>query len=281
MPNPGRFTDVFRESNAILQPKEFFEGFKMDYERKISAPFSVSHGVHLGAQAEVNGYAFTALLQPSPTLFCLVRHESAGNSIAMLNALIGKRLMLQFHAQDIPQQPANSALSVEAVYTGSDFTATAKASTGSIALTYLQSITKRWALGLECQYLPNNAASIMSLAARYANQTQDKIFALQANLMGQAIMTFTSKMHPAITVSNELMLSKEGNRINSSYAIGCELRSTDFGFAAGSMKARFDTNKKLTVVYEERLGAVGCTLCTEFDNVKDELRFGVGLQFTI
>jgi len=153
-----------------------------------------------------------------------------------------------------------------------------KAITGGVfGLSYAQSVTPRVAVGAECVYY-HGQGSFLSLGGRLNTATKNTVLTGNLSSMGQASFTCTQKATDYLSASSELQLAL-ANRLHSVFSFGFDYKISNNTSIAASLKARCDTQGKLSALYEERWGSMGTTVSVDCDHPKKEYKFGVGLQF--
>eukprot|EP01102_Stenamoeba_stenopodia_P017795 TRINITY_DN642_c0_g2_i1.p1 TRINITY_DN642_c0_g2~~TRINITY_DN642_c0_g2_i1.p1 ORF type:complete len:320 (+),score=67.55 TRINITY_DN642_c0_g2_i1:163-1122(+) len=280
LPNPGKFEDLAREAKSTLSVNEHFDGLRFEYARVATPNLSVIHLISMAGKAEPPNYSLCAnYVREDGKVLMIGRVDTEGQKMARLFRTIGDNLTVRLSLQDSSAEPDSAAASFEADYKGSDYMAQLKAMTGGVfGVSYAQSVTPRVAVGSECVYY-HGQGSFLSLGGRFNTADKNTILTGSLSSMGQASFTCTQKATDYLSASSELQLAL-ANRLHSVFAFGFDYRvSNNTTGVGGSLKARCDSQGKLSALYEERWGTIGTTVSVDCDHSKKEYKFGVGLQF--
>jgi mitochondrial import receptor subunit TOM40 len=167
-------------------------------------------------------------------------------------------------------------------YSGSSFTANAKAvnpspvdATGIFVASYLQSVSKNVALGVEVAHQRPDAAT-QETQLSYVAKVSGSDFVLTTNVSQIGVMqtSYVHKVNEQIELGADLQLMASQGRREGVCTVGGK-----WEFRAASFRGMVDTAGRVGVLLEERL-APGVTLLFsgELDHYKGDSKFGLGMQ---
>ena len=210
--------------------------------------------------------------------------DNDGQVMAVLNKSWTRSLVTKTQASVAPGQP--SMVSLDAEYSGDDFTASSKAInpsildgglTGTFVGGYLQSITPSLALGMEAVWqregMSQGPNTILSYCAKYRNRD----WIGTAQLIGQGMLntSYWRRLTDKIEAGAELNLQfapglAGGNSFASGAAkVGTTTVGVKYDFRTSSFKAQLDNTGKLSCLLERRvLPPVQLAFAGEIDHFK-------------
>ncbi|KAJ1490545.1 eukaryotic porin/Tom40, partial [Baffinella frigidus] len=263
-PNPGKFEDIGSDSRKIFM-LDSFEGMRFEYQRGLSNSFGVSHILHLQpAQDNYGTYDFSANFSQGKHLL-LSRTQTNGDVLARYILTATPNLTVQFQSQ-LTKAPHQSNAILTADYKGGDWFGQLKV--GSFAqwgLSYLQSVTKNLAVGVDLTYLgrpPFNQMPmcISTVAARYSTERMVALAQLTSNARIQA--AYVQRVKDNLTFGTEFTFDL-GSR-ESTCAAGYE-----YSTPQGSFKTNLSSDGKVTSTFEKQLSEVSAVvLSAEVDHGK-------------
>ncbi|KAI8910433.1 eukaryotic porin-domain-containing protein [Gorgonomyces haynaldii] len=350
LPNPGSYEQLHREVKMMFPTNHMIEGVKVDLASLLSQSFISSHSISWGSQEQPPAYHFTSIYStPSFGLHGTVDHDGTLQARGNYNWIPQPQQQHMDQVQeevDAVQEPKPTSTSkfqiqlgsqgqnmtiLEHEYVGSDFSVTAKAInphpfdappswnpskklnvTGVYTLSYLQSISRSFAIGMELTHQKPSAEfedTNMSYVLRYAPPAQPlpKPSSYPPDLdvpfphfnPKHATQVFTTQWQPA----QGLLHSTYWRRLNPRLEVGTELQllmtpavggqpGKRNGIASAGFKldtvwatirAMFTSAGTLSCVLEERIvPGVSFTICSEMNYAQGRGGVGkVGFGFTL
>lgn len=282
--NPGTLEDLHKKCKDVMPTN--FEGAKLMLQKGLSNHFHVSHTLSL-CQAN-SGYRFAATYvgtkQLSPTeAFPLLLGDidPAGN----LNANVIHQLTPNIRCK-IASQIQNSkitAAQLTADLKGLDYTASLTLgninvlnSSGVLVGHYLQSVTKKLALGAELAYqygqqVPGGEIAIMSAAGKYVNGP-----ATWSGTLGLAgaHICYYRKASEQLQIGIELETSLRMQEAIGTIGYQVDLPKADLVF-----RGMIDTNWNVGAVMEKKLQPLPFTFALSglLNHQKTQFKLGVGM----
>jgi mitochondrial import receptor subunit TOM40 len=175
-----------------------------------------------------------------------------------------------------------SMAQLEADYSAKSFSLNIKAvnpsptdATGIFVGTYLQSITKNLAMGVEVAHQrpePNKAESQASYVAKYSGQ--DYVFTANVSQIGMVHASYHHKVSAQVELATEVQLMATQGRREAVCTMGGK-----WDFRQACFRGQIDTTGRVSAVIEERLApALSVLLTADLDHFKAQSKFGIGLQ---
>ncbi|OMJ24763.1 Mitochondrial import receptor subunit TOM40 [Smittium culicis] len=283
LPKPGQFDQLNKEIRSTLLTDHFFDGARADLTKVLSQNFQVMHTFQLGLPGSPSSFNFASVYANERTLLHGTM-DTEGNLQSRLHYALTKNLAAKAQAQ-VMKNDSRSMLQTELEYDGSDYIANAKIinpnvvdGTGIYLLNYLQSITKKFALGAEFMVqkpMPNVSETVTSLAARYVPD-DTSCWVLQTQ--GSSVLTtsYWRKISPKCDAAAELQLvniPSQGRR-DGTVSIGAK-----YDFNSATYRAMIDNSFKVSMLLEEKIApGFSFLISGEMDHLKGENKFGFGLQ---
>ncbi|BFZ62359.1 translocase of outer mitochondrial membrane [Saitoella coloradoensis] len=292
--NPGTFENLTgKVQKEVLCGNYMFTGIKADLSKAVavSPVFHLTHGFALGSQV-APPYSFGVFLAQGSS-FLRGSMDSDGSLQAMANSAWNSNSYTRAQAQ-ISSVPGQSLLQVEHDYQGSDFSANLKAMnpsildngrlTGIFVGNYLQSITSRFALGLEgvWQRPPASAGpeSVnLAYVAKYAGD--DWIAAAQLLGGGSAInATFYKKLSDKVEAGVDLQLvNGGGNPMMGPQKQAVTAVGAKYEFRAATFRGQVNSEGKIQVYLDKRITpALGMQFAVDVDHAKNAVKLGFGMS---
>lgn len=166
-----------------------------------------------------------------------------------------------------------SAIQLETEYSGLDYTLNLKTvnpspidATGVYIGSYLQSVTKKLALGIESVYqrAPEGTDVTNSFVAKYTSSAQDWIATAQFHPMGLLQASYWQKLSPQVEVAADLQVMAAPVKRDAIATVGAkwDLRMATF-------RAQLDSTGKVSALLEQRFAPSFAFLLTgEIDHFK-------------
>lgn len=155
------------------------------------------------------------------------------------------------------QQAGHNMIQIEHDYSGRDYTLNAKAVnpmptdlTGIYTGSYLQSLTKNLALGVDALYQrPTPEMSELGLSYLAKLTSSDKNVIATATVQPPGILhaTYWQKLSEKVEVAAELQMVATANRRDAIATLGAK-----YDFRMATFRAQVDSGGKLSVVLEQR-----------------------------
>ncbi|XP_071958215.1 mitochondrial import receptor subunit TOM40 homolog [Antedon mediterranea] len=282
LPNPGNFEELFRRCKEIFPAP--LEGCKLMVNKGLSNHFQVNHTVSLSSLADSSyhfgsTYVGTNQTGPGEAFPVLLGDIDTSGS---LNAQIIHKLMEGLKTKFVlqTQQTRWMVYQLENEYRGPSYTASVVLanvnpleSTGIIVTQYLQSITKRLALGAELlyHYGQGQQQTILTLAGRY---TADNWLA--SGTVGPAschVAYYHKGKEVQVGVEFESNFKMQENVTSIGYQV-------DLPQANVTFKGMVDSNWSVSGVLEKKLLPMPFTFVISgmINHWKNKSRFGFGLM---
>jgi mitochondrial import receptor subunit TOM40 len=171
---------------------------------------------------------------------------------------------------------------LELDFAGMDYSANMKAvnpspadGTGIFVGSFLQSITKKLAVGVEVgvqRPRPDINETQTSLVAKYSGNN----FVLTSNFSQIGILqcSYYHRVSPKVELGTELQLMTAEGRRDGLCTVGGK-----WDFQAATFRGQIDTTGRVSAVLEEKMAPGFSILLTgDIDHVKGQSRFGIGMQ---
>lgn len=284
LPNPGTIENLQKEVKATLLQNYIFDGGRADLTKTLSANplFQVTHSFALGSQTAPSSYNFGAIFAHEK-LFLQGGVDHDGNLSARMNVQgLTPAHCTKFQAQ-IAQQTGHNMLQLEHDYQGLDYCLNFKAVnpsptdlSGIYVGSYIQSITKNFAIGTECLHQRQSPSSetTFSFLGKYTSTDKNTIATAQfQHSAGIFQSTYWQKLSDKVEFGGELNLLAAPQQRHAVAAIGAkyELRLSTF-------RAQLESTGKVSAVLEQRFTPAFTFLVSgEIDHWKNAAKVGVGV----
>jgi hypothetical protein len=289
-PAVSKYDDLNRECRNIVDGRENFDGFHLDFARSIGQNFELSHVISFGSQTESASYS----LAPRYYSKNFVLDGKLSPGPLFFNGDVQGRLHFPFYRRGttkatlrltgvVPKpspKPTQAQMSVEADVRGPDYTAQVKwHSQGIWEAAYTQSVTRGCALGLMGYFDERSGVSMLTGSLRYKwNEPGGERVVVASAGPGQltASYTQTSKDLRKAWTAEVQMVKPEGHPSwEAVYTAGYSYR-----LFQGSVKGRVDSNLCVSAILEERvLEPVSLLICGDMNYKKDIYKVGFGFSF--
>ncbi|KAJ1977208.1 translocase of outer mitochondrial membrane [Dimargaris verticillata] len=280
LPNPGITENLTKEARNTFLTNYFFEGGRADFTKVLSPNFQVTHTVSLATGGAPSTYNLAAVFAGADFLM----HGTMDT-----DGILQSRLQYSWTPSLVTKAqllitglPNQNMLQAEADYQGVDYTLNAKAinpspadNTGIYAGSYLQSVTKNLAVGLESirEKPPlGEERTRTSLLARYT--AGPSITTLQWQGLDSLQATYHQKVNDRVEFASELQITTEGEKRGAVCTVGGK-----YEFRQATFRGQIDSNGKVMAVLEEKMAPGFSFLLTgEIDHLKGQNKVGVGLM---
>jgi len=183
--------------------------------------------------------------------------------------------MLQLtRLSQLSNTPGHSMIQLEHDYTGLDFSANIKTinpsvtdGTGIYLGSYLQSVTKNLALGVETLYqrqAPGQEELTASYLLKYSGTNRDWIATAQLQPAGMLQATYYHKLSSKVEVAADLQLIAAPTRRDAVATVGCR-----YDLRMAMFRAQVDSTGKVSMLLEQRFApALSFLVAGEIDHFK-------------
>ncbi|XP_037938063.1 mitochondrial import receptor subunit TOM40 homolog 1-like [Teleopsis dalmanni] len=283
--NPGTVDEIHKKCKDVQALT--FEGARIMLNKGLSNHFQVSHTLNMSS-TQPSGYRFgatyvgTKQFTPSEAFPVLLGDiDPSGN----LNANIIHQFTPQLRCKFAMQIQESKVLACQAAgdFKGQDFTASVTLGnpniingSGVIVAHYLQSITKRLALGTELAYqyggnVPGGQIAVVSAIGRYA--TENYVWSGTAGPAGVHICYY-QKASDQLQIGAEVETSPRMQESVATIAYQVDIPKADLIF-----RGSFDSNWNVAGVLEKRLTPLpfSFALSGRLNHTKNQFRLGCGL----
>lgn len=174
--------------------------------------------------------------------------------------------------EQISQQAGHNLLQLEQDYQGLDFSLNAKAINpsptdlnGIYVGSYLQSLTKNVALGVECLYQRQNLADLTtSYLAKYTSTDKNTIATAQLQGAGILQATYWQKLSEKVEVAGDLQIIAAPGRRDAIATLGAK-----YDLRVSTFRAQLDSTGKVSALLEQRFTpAFAFLMSGEIDHFK-------------
>lgn len=195
---------------------------------------------------------------------------------------LSKAFSLRLQSQ-ISKQPGQSMIQTEADYQGPDYSLNVKAinpdattQTGIFTASFLQSLTKHFALGAEIvtqkMGVKEPFETGFSLGAKYS--TPESVSTLNIQQLAAIQASYFHRVSQSVELGAELQSLLVGPRKDALCTIAAK-----FDYKQALIRTQFDSSGKVGLLYEEKIfPGFSLLLAGEIDHVKSTSRFGLGLN---
>ncbi|KAI0709468.1 mitochondrial import receptor subunit tom40 [Earliella scabrosa] len=284
LPNPGTSENLTKEAKNTLLNNYMFDGARAELSKSLSMNpmFSVTHSFNMGSQTMPPSYGFGAMFV-NEQLFMHGNVDHEGNLSARLNQGWSPNNVSKFQAQ-LSGTPGQSVVQLEHDYLGQDYSLNAKAVnpspadlTGIYMGSYLQSVTKNLALGVEGilqRPSPDTAEIATAYLAKYTSSDKNWIATAQVQGAGILQATYWQKLSEKVDVAADLQVVAAPGRRDAlaTLAARYELRMASF-------RAQLDSTGKVSAFLEQKFAPTFSFLVSgEIDHFKNAAKVGVGVM---
>ncbi|KAH8106851.1 eukaryotic porin-domain-containing protein [Cristinia sonorae] len=282
--NPGTAENLQKEVKATLLQNMFFDGARADLSKSLSMNpvFQVTHSFALGSQTAPPSYNFGAVFANN-NIFLQGSMDDGGNLSMRFNQGWGGNHVTKVQSQ-ISSQPGHSMIQIEHDYQGADYSMNVKTLNPSVLDgagiyigSYLQSITKNLALGVE-SYLqradPSSSELNTQFMAKYTSTDKNWIATAQLQPAGILSATYWQKLSEKVDVAADLQVLALPDRRDAVATLGAKY---DLRFS--TFRAQLDSSGKVSAFLEQRFAPTFAFLVTgEIDHFKNAAKVGVGVM---
>ncbi|KAF8097296.1 hypothetical protein N665_0291s0005 [Sinapis alba] len=290
LPCPKPYEDIHLEATKSLKP-ELFEGFRLNYTKRMNNKFSLVHNLLMG-QTEVpnersqqivkiptSTYEFGAsFIEPKLMLDGKVMMD--GTVIARFKSDLMDNFTIKSNAQLTNELDKSQGI-LTFDYKGSDYRTQLQLGnyrnqfeSGTSSLfraNYIQHVTPKLSLGGEVLWLSEQRKSVVGSVARY--ETDKMVASGQIASSGVAIMNYVHKVTDKISLAADFFYSfilRDG-----AASVGYDIM-----FRQSRVRGKIDSNGVVSAHVEEELcPGLGLLLSAEVDHVKKDYKFGLGVKY--
>ncbi|OBZ69074.1 Mitochondrial import receptor subunit TOM40 [Grifola frondosa] len=284
LPCPGTVENLQKEVKATHLTNFFFDGGRADLSKNLSMnpAFQVSHSFTLGSQTAAPSYNFGAVFADNNLLMQGgIDHE--GNLNARFNQGWTPTNVTKVQTQ-LSSSPGHSMIQVEQDYQGQDYALNVKAVnpspvdfSGIYIGSYLQSVTKNLALGVEMLYqsqAPGMSELTASYLAKYTSSDKNWIATAQVQPAGIVQATYWQKLSEKLDVAADLQLMAMPQRRDALATLGAK-----YDLRMATFRAQLDSTGKVSALLEQRFAPTFAFLVSgEIDHFKNAAKVGVGVM---
>lgn len=283
LPNPGTIENLQREIKATHLANHFFDGARADLTKvfSVSPVFQVTHAFSMPNAPNPPSYNFGAVLGDSRH-FLQGGVDDSGAVTMRANRGWGYGHISKVQAQLVGG--SGSFVQLEHDYQGSDHSLNLKAlnpsinnGTGIFMGSYLQSLTRNFAFGLESvvqRPSPEVQEATTGYHAKLTGDKKDWIATVSAQGMGVLQASYWQKLAERVDVAADLLLLAVGPKREATATLGAK-----WDFHMSTLRTQIDSAGKLATQIEQRLAPTfSFTVGGEIDHLKGASRFGVGLN---
>ena len=284
LPHPGTVENLQKEVKSTHLTNYMFDGARADLTKSLSASplFQVTHSFALGSQTLPSSYNFGAVFA-SQNVFLQGGVDHDGNVNARLNQGWSPNSVTKAQAQ-FSSQASQNMIQVEHDYQGQDFSLNAKAVnpwpsdlTGIYIGSYLQSLTKNLALGVETIYQrpsPDLSELSTSYLAKITGTDKNWIATAQFQPAGILQATYWQKLSEKVEVAADLQLIAAPARRDAIATLGAK-----YDLRLSTFRAQVDSTGKVSALLEQRFTpAFAFLVAGEIDHFKNAAKVGVGVM---
>lgn len=283
LPNPGSIENLQREVKATHLANHFFDGARADLTKvfSVSPVFQVTHAFSMPTAPNPPSYNFGAVLGDNRH-FLQGGVDESGAVTMRANRGWGYGHISKVQAQLV--EGSGSFIQLEHDYQGSDHSLNLKAlnplvnnGTGIFMGSYLQSLTRSFAFGLETivqRPSPEVQEATTGYHAKWTGDKKDWIATVSAQGMGMLQASYWQKLAERVDVAADLLVLAVGPKRESTATLGAK-----WDFHMSTLRTQIDSTGKLASQIEQRLAPTfSFTVGGEIDHLKGASRFGVGLN---
>jgi mitochondrial import receptor subunit TOM40 len=171
--------------------------------------------------------------------------------------------------------PHSSGIQAEGEFRGNTWNLSGRfGNPSNVGLSYTQTVTKSLTLGMDIIYAGKQGISMVNSGLRYEKGDMCVAGTLNAAQLGVAV---SRKFFNQATLVTELQTTWASGALDTNYAVGA-----DYMLRTSHLKARVDSNRKVTCYLEEMLNQhTRFSLSAELDHKKKSYKFGFGVGMAI
>ncbi|KAK0521591.1 translocase of outer mitochondrial membrane [Tilletia horrida] len=292
LPYPGLPERINHEAMQTFTTNHLFDGVRFDLAKgaSINPMFHVSHNFHLGAsQAPMGTYSFSTMYG-TDEIFATGNVDDQGAVSARLNRRWSPTHTSKVQAQ-LVKGFGQTMFQAEHVVNGRDNAFALKSinanpadGTGMYMLSYLQSLTKNLAVGVEAVYArqpgaPEDVTKTYMLKysggpSVHAGEKPEWI--ASASLVTQGVLqaSYWHRLSEKVDAAAELTVIGTPSKREAEAKVAAK-----WDFRLASLRAQLDNFGRLTSVYEARLfPSFSMTFAAELDHLRSAAKFGFGVS---
>ncbi|KAI3406504.1 TOM40 [Candida oxycetoniae] len=296
--NPGTIENLNKEvSRDVFLNQYFFTGLRADLNKafSMSPAFQTSHTLSMGSQV-LPPYAFSALYA-ADDFFLQGNIDNDMSFSGRINYGWDKANISKITLQLARSQP--SMVQLEQDYQANDFSINLKTLnpnflyggfSGVAVASLLQSLTPKFALGLEAMYSKQPLSppdTAVSYVARYNNDGK-WIASAQIQAQGALIASFWRKVSDKVEAGLETQIAATMKQVaDPLMGVGFEpvidgttTIGAKYEYRTAVFRGQLDSKGKVSAFLEKRiLPTVSVLFSGEIDQFKNTSKLGLGLQF--
>ncbi|KAF8201825.1 eukaryotic porin-domain-containing protein [Pholiota molesta] len=283
LPYPGSVENTQKEVKATHLTNYIFDGARADLTKNLSFDplFQLTHSFVLGSSVQPASYSLGVTFARE-NLFLQGTMDHEGSVNARFNHGWTANNIFKAQAQ-LSQQAGHNMIQLEHDFIGTDYHLNFKAvnpspadGSGVYIGSYLQSITKNLALGVESLY--QRAAQNSDLANSYLAKvtSTDKSWIATAQVQPQGVLqaTYWQKLSEKVEVAADLQVINAPTRRDAIATLGAR-----YDFRAAQFRAQVDSTGKVSALLEQRfVPAFAFLVSGEIDHFKNNAKVGVGIM---
>ncbi|KAJ7046794.1 eukaryotic porin-domain-containing protein [Mycena alexandri] len=284
LPHPGTVESLQKETKSTHLSNFIFDGARADLTKSLSMSplFQVTHSFALGSQTAPPSYNFGAIFG-STKVFLQGGVDHDGNVSGRFNYGWTGSTVTKLQAQ-LSSQIGHNMIQLEHDYQGQDFSINAKTmnpsptdGTGIYVGSYLQSITKNIALGIESIYqrlTPDVSEFSSAYLAKITGTDKSWIATAQTQGLGILQATYWHKLSEKVEAAADLQVIALPQRREAIATIGAK-----YDLRLATFRAQLDSTGKVSALLEQRFTPTFAFLISgEIDHFKNAAKVGVGVM---
>jgi len=289
---PGRFEDILRDSKTAAGENELFDGFRLVWQQTITPILQLGHTFSIGHTDEnTSPYQFTTdliLRDKNPLMQAGNRYVSKGQMTSQFGgewkfSPIFGAIAMRFFLQNgrTAENKHEYQWVVEMDRRGMDSSFQFKAVKGGMfTISFLQSISKSIAVGIEQTFVHSQAVNMWSYGAMWQRRHNNSSFEAHVTpALSRYSFAYVQKPSDRLSLVTDLVISPNEKKqtVQTVASVGAS-----FTFSQSQFKTSFNTNQQLTVLLLEDLAMtvpVVANFCFNVDLKKGTVKTGIGLNF--
>lgn len=290
LPSVGKYEDLNKESKNIVEGRENFDGFHLEFSRMLSRNFELAHFISFGSQTEPasyqmapryfsQGFLLDGKLSPGPLFF---NGDVQGRIHIPLSRNPKRRTTLRLTGV-VPKpsnKPVNSQLSVELDVRGSDYTGQFRwHNSGIWDAAYSQSVHKNCALGVMGYFDERQGTSLVTGSLRYHWEESNA----RRIVTGSVGDGHFSASYTQVSPDQRKTWTTEAQFVRPQGHPSWEAAWTggfEYMLTHARVKARVDSNLCASCLLEETvLQPISLMICGDMNYKKDVYKVGFGFSF--
>lgn len=293
--NPGSVENLTKEvQRDVLLNNYMFSGIRADITKifSLNPLFQVSHQFALGDRLQP--YTFAALYGTS-NVFLQGNIDNEGSLGTRFNYRWGPKSVTKSQIQISPA--GQDMVQLEHEYIGDDFTGSVKALnpsylegglTGIFIGSYMQSLTSKFALGLEGIWqraaLEQPPETALSYCAKY--KAEDWVATAQLQAQGAINTTFWKRIGERVQAGVDMTLSltpsAAGMMGGGLQKEGITTFGAKYDFHMSTFRAQIDSRGKMGILIEKRVAPpVTLTIAADVDHATQAAKLGVSISLEV